>query len=550
MTTTLDAAERQGRELASAVKRLRVLATSDPERSDDLADALVRLTATRLLGLAYAEAATLAQESVLLAARLLAQRGPAGPYASARDAVRYFTASAQLAAIQAGLGMPEAAGRTLAAVEAWRQQVWRLPLAEHLAPATAVWALLARARSVLDTDPAAANASADAAAARLYAEGLDAAPATSYLALEVHLLLADCRWSAGLVESALAHHRLALARHRSAVDGVDRATGVRPAVIQLALAPVVRLFEPYAGRLESAGDPAGGLAIRRAEILMLARFADATGTARQAVTRMSLAEALDRSGRAVEAAAEKAAAEAMARRAELVLPQPITTATPGQRVTWTPLRPVEALATGEVRAAASARLQQEEQRAVFDGAAARAEAERSEAAIRDEFERASAEQAAAQLAEARLAAAEASAAQAAAVARERTDAELAAARRQAEEAVARQEAARRREELAASHRPKLEVDAESARAAVAELQVARGALGHASSAGDLAGTSLATEAMARLLQPLAEADPQSHGDELLGALESLVSLRWRLGDGEGSREAAKQAKALTAKLGR
>ncbi len=172
MTTPIDQAERVRRELVSAVKRLRVLATSDPAKGEELADTLVRLTGARLLSLDLAEAASDAPEAVLLAARLLARNGAAGPYTSPADAARFFTASALLAAVQSGLGQVEAAARTLAGVDGWIQQLGRFPLRDHLEPVAVIWSLVARARSLLATDVPTANACADAAARRLYAAGL------------------------------------------------------------------------------------------------------------------------------------------------------------------------------------------------------------------------------------------------------------------------------------------------------------------------------------------------------------------------------------------
>ena len=85
MTTPLDPAERELRELTSAVKRLRVAAMSDPSKGDDLADALVGLTGRRLLAWSFTDAATEAPESVLLSERILASRGAGGPYAVLPD---------------------------------------------------------------------------------------------------------------------------------------------------------------------------------------------------------------------------------------------------------------------------------------------------------------------------------------------------------------------------------------------------------------------------------------------------------------------------------
>ncbi|MFT4109051.1 hypothetical protein, partial [Propionicimonas sp.] len=296
---TLEDSETRRRELASAVKRLRVAATSDPQRADELAAALVELTARRLLAWDFAEAATDAPESVVLSARLLATRGPSGPYASVPDAVRYVTATAQLAAVQAGLGQAEAAGRTLDGLDAWRGQVARLPLAENLPTRVVVWTLLARTRALLDADPAQANAWADAAERRLHAP----AAAEPYLAVATHLAVADARWAAGRPESSLAHHQLALAAHARAVDGVGR--GSRPAVRKVAAAPVAALHEPYAQRLDASGDPTGGIAVRRAGVALLEAFGDDEFLPS---ARAGLADALAAAGREVEAEAERAEA--------------------------------------------------------------------------------------------------------------------------------------------------------------------------------------------------------------------------------------------------
>ena len=107
-----DAYAQQGKKLASSVQRLRGWVGSDPSRAPELADALIQLTAHRLLGHGYAAAAEDAQDAVRRAAELLAAKGPIGPYTSVSDAARYVTAVVHLAAIQAGLDLPEAAGKT------------------------------------------------------------------------------------------------------------------------------------------------------------------------------------------------------------------------------------------------------------------------------------------------------------------------------------------------------------------------------------------------------------------------------------------------------
>ncbi|MDN5804660.1 MAG: hypothetical protein L0H26_08780, partial [Microlunatus sp.] len=70
----------RGKQLVSAVQRLRGWVGSDPTRTPELADALVAVTRHRLLGHAYTVAAPEAQEAVKLAAQLLTANGPIGPY--------------------------------------------------------------------------------------------------------------------------------------------------------------------------------------------------------------------------------------------------------------------------------------------------------------------------------------------------------------------------------------------------------------------------------------------------------------------------------------
>jgi hypothetical protein len=515
----MDEAERARRELASAVRRLRVSATSDPQRADELADALVDLTASRLLAWDFSEAATDAPESVVVAARLLASRGPAGPYASLPDAVRYASATAQLAAVQAGLGQPDAAARTLDGLDAWRQQVSRLPLAENLADTVVVWMLIARARSVLTADAALANAWADAAELRLYA--MDPPP---YLAMAAHLVVADARWAAGRPESSLAHHRLAADAHAAELAGTPTP---RPAVAKVAAAPVPALHEPWAARLAATGDTASALAVRRAEVALLAPLDAAAAD----LALAGLASALVAQGRSSEAAALLPPG-----RGPVAGPSPEP---PGARLTWEPLPATVGFAPSGAEEA-SARWQRDEQAAVFAGVVARAEATRTEAALRAEAEAGAARRAAEQEAADRRAEAEEAAAQAARAEAARAEEEFAAERARREESVQRAEAERRRRELADAHRR--EVDPRAAQAAAAELDDARAAV--AAAGDDLLRLAAADERLAGLLRPLAAADPLTHADELAAALDALVGLRWRLGDTEGSRAAAREARAL------
>ncbi len=540
MTTALDRAERRRRELVSATRRLRVAATSDASRGVELADTLVSLTGSRLLGWDFAEAAADAPESVLLAARILAGGGPVGPYAALADAVRYFTASAQLAAVQAGLGQAEAAGRTLTALDAWRRQLGRLPLLEHLEPAPAVWALVARSRSLLGVDVAAANTAADAALVRLYAAGLERDAESAYLAVAAHLAAADARWAAGGAGPALGHHRLALARHAAVAGHVRQ---VRPAVARAVLAPVPALYERFAERLESAGQAAPALAVRREQLDLVERLAGSTATA---PARAGLALALARAGRDGEAA-ELAEGAGPAGASPVAAPAAPTAA--GETLDWPQPSAEDLLATQAPPPEATARLRHDEGWAAADLAAAGARAEADEARRIEEFARLAAERAAGEQAAARRAAEAAERARQEAAEQASRRAAAAAARKAEEEAAARAAAAARRRELAEARGASGPgVDADTIRAAAGLLESARAQVAAAGS--ELVLLAEAQERLAGLLRPLAVAEPAEHGPELLAALEALVGLRWRLGDADGSREAAREARALAGRLDR
>src|SRR3712207_2330252 len=114
-----------------------------------------------------AAAAPDAQDALRRSAELLTAKGPIGPYTSVDDAVRYLTAIVHLAVTQAGLGLPESAGRTIGSMEDVKEQLKNLPRDERLDPPTGIWAVWCSARSALASgDVNAANADADAALSR------------------------------------------------------------------------------------------------------------------------------------------------------------------------------------------------------------------------------------------------------------------------------------------------------------------------------------------------------------------------------------------------
>jgi hypothetical protein len=473
----------QGKALASLVQRLRGWVGTDPSRAPELADALVQLTAHRLLGHGYAAAAPDAQDAVRRAGQLLTASGPIGPYTSVGDAARYLTAVIQLAAVQAGLGLTEAAGKTLESLEDVRAQLRAFDVKERLEPQTAIWALWSSARAALAAgEVATANAYADAALDRLAESGLRDEVDAAYLAMDVDRLAADCRWAAGRPEEALIHLHAAMDRYEGLVgDRLKEPAQLSPALLERLGEPVFGLYRDLADRLVATGDVELGLAARRALVALLRRLADYLGNAARVQLASALADLasdLLRSDRVDEAnalAAEASAVPAGAAKSEKGAAGDLVggVVSLGTRaVTWSPLPPAAAYAATTAAAAATtaadraAFMAERQRRTAAWLAARRPEAHRQELqrleqarieARRREAERVEAERAAAE----RLAAERAAAEEA-----ERLEAE----RRTAAEEAERIERKRRRAERIEQHR--LEVERREAERREAEQREA------------------------------------------------------------------------------
>jgi hypothetical protein len=467
----------QVKKLASAVQRLRGWVGSDPSRNAELGDALVALTGHRLLGHAYADAATEAQEAVVLAGKLLAEQGPIGPYTPVPDAVRYFTAAVHLAAIQAGVGLPDASARTMQAALDWQQQLRRhLSLDDQLSPTAAVWALSVQAQAALTAgEVERANAYVDAALDRLVEGGLTEV-ADSYLPMDIERLVADARWAAGHLDEALTHDELAREQFERVVGGRLANPGrLSPALLTRLAEPLFGLHRVISDRLVAAGEVDRGLVMRRSLIETLSGLTRRLGeaaTAQHAQSLDDLAADLLLAGRVEEAqlVAEEARQTAARLTGELVGDVRVTLGSSADRAdrrpgreqplaSWPALDDVQSFA-GSTAGARSARPTAEVEAEMLRQAQARAEAERAaahrleeerqarahEEFARREAERAEAERAAQEQVEAERRAAEQAAA-------ERAEAErLEAERLAAEEEAARQETKRRREERLEAHR--------------------------------------------------------------------------------------------------
>jgi hypothetical protein len=333
--------------LTSQVQRLRGWVGSDPSKLPELADALVELTAHRLLGHGYAAAAADAQDAVRRAGELLAAGGPIGPYTSVGDAARYVTAVVHLATIQTGLGMLDAAGHTMESLEDIREQLREQRLEVSLQPETVIWALSSSSRTALASgDVITANAYADAAFVRLAESGLGNDPDAAYLAMDVNRLASDTRWAAGRAEEALSYLRAAKDHYDGVVAGrLDDPARLSPALVERLAEPMFGLYRDMADRLVGIAEVDLGLMIRRRLIELLRGLVQRLGDP----TRAQLAAALVDLARDLSELDRLEEADAAAAEATGIMPNEQATrevvALGTEMITWSPLPSTAAYAT-------------------------------------------------------------------------------------------------------------------------------------------------------------------------------------------------------------
>lgn len=310
-----DAYSQRGKTLASSAQRLRGWVGSDPARLPELADALVELTAHRLLGHAFGGAAPDAQDAVRYAAQLLTANGPIGPYTSATDAARVVTAVVHMAAIQAAAGLPAAAGSTVESLAEMQQQLSALGVEEQLMPQTAIWALSSSARAALHAgEISTANAYADAARDRLLESGLRHDADAAHLVLDVDRLVSDARWAAGRASESVTGLHAAMDRYTAVVAGrLDEPGRLSPALLERLSGPIFGLHRDMADRLAATGEADLGLVTRRELVQTLERLTKRLGDPARNQLRSAWSDlaidllAVDRADEAEAASAQAAA---------------------------------------------------------------------------------------------------------------------------------------------------------------------------------------------------------------------------------------------------
>ena len=337
MNQLTDAFAQQTRRLVSQLQRQRDWAGGDPVRLEAVADALVELTAHRLSGHLWAEAAAGSQEAVMLAAKLLGRHGPVGPYTPREDAVRSITALVHLALVQSAAGLHPQAEQALAAAFGLREQLSRLDLDAALAPRTVAWALLVWARTALAAgDPAAANARADAA--------LGVAVDDELLAIDLSRAGSDARWAAGHPAPAVEYALEAVQRYEAVADLLERPDRLPAAMLERLSEPLFGLYADAADRVLAIGAPGLALSLRRRLVDLLgSQTVHRPETQQLLVSALAdLAHDLAGLGRDAEAADVSALATSIAGDSDADALPRRRRARLGTHTPWTPLAPDEA----------------------------------------------------------------------------------------------------------------------------------------------------------------------------------------------------------------
>lgn len=339
MNQPADTFAQRTRRLTSEVQRLRDWAGGDPARLSGVADALVELTAHRLAGHAWAEAAPSAQEAVVLSAKVLAAHGPVGPYTPRADAVRSITALVHLAVIQSAAGLTEGAGQTLAAALGLRGQLSRMELDADLSASTRGWALLTWARvAMAEGELTTANARADAAACVT-------GDLAGWLPVDIDRMVADARWAAGWPQPSVEYALRALERYDAeALELLQQPAAVPAAMLDRLSEPLFGVYSDAADRVQLIGAPGLALTLRRRLVDLLGGLAVRRADAQPLlVTALSdLADDLRSAGRAPEADDVAELASSIAGESDQEHPMPRPRAALGAQASWTSLPAVEA----------------------------------------------------------------------------------------------------------------------------------------------------------------------------------------------------------------
>lgn len=257
---------RTAKRLQSAVQRVRSQAGAGAQRQAALVDALNEQVAHLVQGHLWGAASPPAQEALRLSSGALFAEGAVSNYTDPGAASRCGTALVQLAVVQLGLGLGDAAGATTNSWQGLEAQLREYQIGYRLSPAAAAWAHYCRARTAIgNSDAIAANAATDELRSTLSATTAQAGSGDGFLVLDAHRLCADARWLAGRAQDSLGFLHAAKADYDSRAVGALSEPERHPKTLVERLAePLFGLYRDYADRLAMTGGTDLALVTRRA----------------------------------------------------------------------------------------------------------------------------------------------------------------------------------------------------------------------------------------------------------------------------------------------
>lgn len=302
---------RTTKRLQSAVQRVRSQAGTGAARQTALVEALNALVSHLVKGHLWGAASPQAQEALRLSSGVLFAEGAVSNYTDPGAASRCGTSLVQLAVVQRGLGLGDAAGATISSWQGLADQLAEFHIDVTLSPATAAWAKYCRASAALSGgDTADANAAVDSLRAGLVDDGLfdddgRAEPREGFLFLDAQRLSSDARWQAGRPQESLSFlHKAKRDYDALALDALPEPSRHPKTLVERLAEPLFGLYRDYADRLAMTGDADLALVTRRAlaELLRgLATALPAPTTTQLAATCADLSLDLVRVGRVPEA---------------------------------------------------------------------------------------------------------------------------------------------------------------------------------------------------------------------------------------------------------
>lgn len=301
---------RTTKRLQSAVQRVRSQAGTGAQRQAALVEALNDLVGHLVQGHLWGAASPPAQEALRFSSATLFAEGAVSNYTDPGAASRCATALVQLAVVQLGLGLGDAADATISSWHGLESQFDEYQIDTRLSLTILVWAEYARVRTTLGDEYAAGvdGASAEESVVRLrdlVANLGEDGSRYGFLPLDADRVSAELRWLGGRARDSLALlHAAKTGYDDQALDTLSDPSNHPKTQVERLAEPLFGLYRDYADRLAMTGDADLALVTRRAltELLRgLVAVLPTPTTTQLAAAYADLSLDLVRVGRAAEA---------------------------------------------------------------------------------------------------------------------------------------------------------------------------------------------------------------------------------------------------------